>query len=163
MENTDVPSGPLQPPSSTLRVDELLCDDEMKSPWKIISMPNLVTWCHGHKCAKCSMYLEHLLLGAHMGELCAHPDGLNEWLGHAWPTTMDNIRKAVAQPLEEDINVTHRFCNIKDDEINQLWLVNINLRKDLAVEHRAWLRAMAMLDHYKGKQREESKTAMGNP
>ena len=78
MENTDIPSRLSQPPSSTLCVDELLCDYETKSPWKIISMPNLITWCHGHECVKCSTYLEHLLLGACAGELCAHPDGLDE-------------------------------------------------------------------------------------
>ena len=74
-----------------------------------------------------------------MGKLCACPDRLKEQLSHSWPTTMDDICKAVTQPLEEDINVAHRFCDIEDDEINWLQLANVDLCEDLTAENRAQL------------------------
>jgi len=91
-------------------------------------------WSHKHNCERCSHYLEHLLLGAHVGELQAHPTELEQWLDHAWPTAMDDICKAVAQPLQERLDVAGNFCNIKDDEITWLQLVNVDLREDLAAE-----------------------------
>ena len=46
-------------------------------------MPNLTALCHEHKCDKCSTYLEHLLMASWVGELCAHPEGLEVRLDHA--------------------------------------------------------------------------------
>ena len=62
-------------------------------------MPNLVALCHEHKCDKCSTYLEHLLIGAHVGELCTHLDGLESQLDHVWPAAMNDIRRDVGEPL----------------------------------------------------------------
>ena len=97
-------------------------------------MPNLAMWSHEHNCERCSCYLEHLLLGARVDELQAHPAELEQWLDHVWPATMDDIRKAVAQPLQERLDAAGDFCNIKDDKIAQLQLVNVDLHEDLAVE-----------------------------
>ena len=64
---------------------------------KLVSMPNLATLCHEHKCDKCSTYLEHLLIGAHAGKLCTHPDGLEARLDHVWPTAMNDIHRDVGE------------------------------------------------------------------
>ena len=81
MSATNVPARTSQFSSSMPSIDDLLRQYEARSTWKLVSMPNLTTLCHEHKCNKCSTYLEHLL--AHVGELCAHTDGLKEWLYHA--------------------------------------------------------------------------------
>ena len=88
MSTANIPVGTLQSTSSMPSIDDLLRQYEAHSAWKLVSMPNLVTLCHKHKCDKCSTYLEHLLIGAHVGELCARPDGLKVWLDHAWPATI---------------------------------------------------------------------------
>ena len=58
-------------------IDDLLCQYKARSTWKLISMPNLVVLCHEHKCNKCSTYLEHLLISAHVGELALARTGSN--------------------------------------------------------------------------------------
>ena len=62
-------------------------------------MPNLTALCHEHKCDKCSTYLEHLLIANRAGKLCAHPEGIEAWLDHAWPTAVNNICREVGEPL----------------------------------------------------------------
>ena len=117
MENTDTPPGASCPSLSMCSMDNLLHDFEVKSTWKVISTPNFTMWSHEHNCKQCSHYLEHLLLGACAGDLQAHPTELEQQLDHAWPAAMDDICKAVAQPLQERLDVAGDFCNIKDDEI----------------------------------------------
>jgi len=163
MENTDAPVGVSHPSSSMLRMDDLFHELEVNSAWKVVSTPNFAMWSHKHNCERCSHYLEHLLLGACAGELQAHPAELEQWLDHVWPTTMDDIHKAVTQPLQERLDVAGDFCNIKDDEIAQLQLVNVDLHEDLAVEQRAQCQVEDRLDRLKGKQREESEASVGHP
>ena len=81
-------------------------------------MPNLTALCHEHKCDKCSTYLEHLLIGAHVGELCAYPNGLEAQLDHAWPATMNDIHRDVDKPLTKKLDVTCDLFDVKDNEIN---------------------------------------------
>ena len=101
MSAANIPSGTSQFSSSMPSIDDLLHQYKAQSAWKLISMPNLTTLCHEQKCDKCSTYLEHLLIGAHTGELCAHPAGLEGWLDHAWPATMNDIHRDVGEPLAE--------------------------------------------------------------
>ena len=96
MSAADVPVGTSQSSSSMPSIDELLHQYEVCSVWKLISMPNLTAFCHEHKCDKCSTYLEHSLIAAHAGELCAHPDGLELQLDHAWPAVMNDIYRDVS-------------------------------------------------------------------
>ena len=88
-------------------------------------MPNLTTLCHEHKCDRCSTYLEHLLINAHAGELCAYPARLEEWLDHAWPATMNDICRDVGEPLTKKLDITCNLCDIKNDEISHnRWEIN---------------------------------------
>ena len=105
MSAADVPVGMSQFSSSMPSIDELLRQYEARSAWKLVSMPNLTALCHKHKCDKCSIYLEHLLIAAHAGELCARPDRLESWLDHAWPTIMSDIRRDVGEPLTQKLDV----------------------------------------------------------
>ena len=109
MSAADVPIGTSQSTSSMPSIDDLLCKYKARSAWKLISMPNLTTLCHEPKCDKCSTYLEHLLIAAHTGELCAHPDGLESQLDHAWPAIMDDICKDVGEPLAKSL-MSHMTC-----------------------------------------------------
>ena len=127
-------------------------------------MPNLTALCHEHKCDKCSTYLEHLLIGAHMGELCAYPPtGLKEQLDHAWPTAMNNICRDVGEPLTKKIDVAHDLCNVKDDEISCDWWEINNLCDKLAEEQCHRCRLEDHLAWYKGKWKDESEVTMGSP
>ena len=126
-------------------------------------MPNLTALCHEHKCDRCSTYLEHLLMGACMGELCAHPTELEQQLDHAWPATMNNICKDVGQPLAQMLDATCDLCNIKDDEIACTHMEVIDLCNKLAEEHHLQHRLEDHLAQYKGKWRDESEATMGSP
>ena len=98
-------------------------------------MPNLVVLCHKHKCDKCSTYLEHLLIGAHAGELCAPLDGLKAQQDHAWPTTMNDIRRDVSEPLAAKLNAAGDLCDVRDDEVNHnQWEIN-DLCNKITEEH----------------------------
>ena len=108
MSAADVPLGTSQSSPSMPSIDELLCQYEAHSAWKLVSIPNLTTLCHEHKCNKCSTYLEHLLMASRAGELCTHPKGLEVGLDHAWPATMDDIRRDVGEPLAKKLDVTDR-------------------------------------------------------
>ena len=136
MSTADVPVGTLQSSSSMPSIDELLHQYKACSTWKIVSMPNLTALCHEHKCDKCSTYLEHLLIAARMGELCAHPDRLKAWLDHAWPTTMNDIRREVGEPIAKKLDVPRDLCDTRDDEINRCWWAINDLRDQLNTEHR---------------------------
>ena len=144
-------------------IDDLLPNYKAQSLWKLVSMPNLTALCHKHKCNRCSTYLEHLLIGAHMGELCAYPTGLEERLDHAWPTTMNNIHRDVGEPLTKKLDVACDLCDIKDDEISCNWQeinkLHNKLNEDCCLRHRledclAW---------YKGKWKDELEVTMGSP
>ena len=97
-------------------------------------MPNLTVLCHEHKCNRCSTYLEHLLIGTHVGELCTHPAELEQWSDHACPTTMNNIHKDVGQPLAQKLDTACDLCDIKNDEITHTCMEVINLCNKLAGE-----------------------------
>ena len=140
MSAADVPSGTLQSSSSMPSIDELLRQYEARSAWKLIFMPNLTTLCHKHKCNKCSTYLEHLLIANRAGELCAHPKGIEAWLDHAWPATMNDIHRDVGEPLTKKLDVVHDLCDTRDDEVDHArWTIN-DLRDQLYAEHRLWCR-----------------------
>ena len=95
-------------------------------------MPNLIALCHEHKCNKCSTYLEHLLISAHVGELCTCLDGLKSWLDHMWPTTMNDIHRHVSEPLATKLNATRDLCDVRDNEVNHnQWEIS-DLRDKLA-------------------------------
>ena len=84
-------------------------------------MPNLTALCHKHKCDRCSTYLEHLLIGACVGKLCAYPARLKEQLDDAWPTTMNDICMDVGEPLAKKLDIIHDLCDVKDNEISHDW------------------------------------------
>ena len=163
MSAADVPVGTSQSSSSMPSIDELLHQYEVCSVWKLISMPNLTAFCHEHKCDKCSTYLEHLLIAAHAGELCAHPDGLELQLDHAWPAVMNDIYRDVSEPLAKKLDAAHDLCNTRDDEIDRCWWTINDLCDQLDGEHCLWCRIEEKLAQYKGKQKEESEATMDSP
>ena len=118
MSTADVLVGTSQSSSSMPSIDDLLCQYEAHSVWKLISMPNLTVLCHEHKCDKCSTYLEHLLIAACAGELCACPDRLEAWLDHAWPAAMNDIHRDVGEPIAKKLDVAHDLCDTRDNEID---------------------------------------------
>ena len=151
MSAADVPVGTWQFSSSMPSIDELLCQYKACSGWKLISMPNLTALCHKHKCNKCSTYLEHLLIAARVGELCARPDRLESWLDHAWPAVMDDIRKDVSEPLAKKLDVAHDLCNTRDNEIDCCRRMINDLHDQLDAEHHLQCRIEEKLAKYKGK------------
>ena len=163
MSATNLPARTSQFSSSMPSIDDLLRQYEAQSTWKLVCMPNLTALCHEHTCNKCSTYLEHLLIGAHMGKLCAHPDRLERQLDHAWPAAMNDICRNVGEPLAKKLDVMCDLCNIKDDKIDcNRWEIN-DLCDKLAEEHRLQRRLKERLAQYKGKQKEESEATMGSP
>ena len=149
MSAADVPAGTLQFSSSMPSIDDLLHQYKARSVWKIVSMPNLTALCHKHKCDKCSTYLEHLLISAHVGELCAHPDGLKARLDHVWPAAVNDIHRDVSKPPTDKINRNQQ-------EIS-------DLHDRLAKEHHLQRRIKEWLAQYNGKQKEESEVTMDSP
>ena len=163
MSAADDPVGMLQFSSSMPSIDDILHQYEACSAWKLVSMPNLTALCHEHKCDKCSSYLEHLLIAAHMGELCARPNRLEVWLDHAWPAAMSDIHRDVGEPLAKHLDVACDLCDTRDNKINCCrWAVN-DLRDQLDAEHRLRRRLEEKLAKYKGKQKEESEATMDSP
>ena len=163
MSTADVPVGMSQSSSSMPSIDDLLHQYEAHSVWKLISMPNLTTLCHEHKCNKCSTYLEHLLITAHMGELCAHPNRLKVWLDHAWPATMNDIHRDVSEPITKKLDVTRDLCDTRDNKIDRYRRVINNLCDQLNAEHCLQHRLKEKLAKYKGKQKEELEVTMDSP
>ena len=163
MSAADIPVGTSQPSSSMPGIDDLLHQYKAHSAWKLVSMPNLTVLCHEHKCNKCSTYLEHLLITAHAGELCAHPDGLESRLDHAWPTIMNDIRRDVSEPLTKQHDVVHDLCDTRDDEINRCQRMINDLRNKLDDEHCLRHRLEEKLSRHKGKQKEELEVTMDSP
>ena len=106
-----------------------------RSTWKLVSMPNLTALCHKHKCDKCSTYLEHLLMASRAGELCTRPEGLEARLDHAWPATMDDIRRDVGEPLAKKLDVMCDLCDTRDDEVDRARQTINDLRDQLDAEH----------------------------
>ena len=163
MSTADIPVGTLQFSSSMPSIDDLPRQYKAHSVWKLVSMPNLTVLCHEHKCDKCSSYLEHLFIAAHVGELCACPDGLEAQPDHAWPTTMSDIHRDVGKPLTKKLDVAHDLCDTRDDKIDRCrWAVN-DLHDQLDAEHRLWRRLKEKLAKYKGKQKEESEVTIDSP
>ena len=163
MSTADVPSGTSQFSSSMPSIDELLRQYKACSAWKLVSMPNLTTLCHEHKCDKCSTYLEHLLITSCAGELCIRPKGLEEQLDHAWPVTMDDIRRDVGEPLAKRLDVARDLCDTRDDEVDRARQTINDLRDQLDAEHRLRCRLEEKLAKYKGKHKEESVVTMDSP
>ena len=163
MSAADVPSGMSQFSSSMPSIDELLRRYEARSGWKLISMPNLTALCHEHKCDKCSTYLEHLLIANQAGELCTRPEGLEAWLDHVWPATMNDIRRDVSEPLAKKLDITCDLCDIKDNEIDCDQQMINNLHDKLDKERWLQCRLKEWLAQDKGKQKEESEVTMGSP
>ena len=163
MSAADVPVGTLQFSSSMPSIDELLHQYEARSAWKLVSMPNLTMLCHEHKCDKCSTCLEHLLIAAHAGELCARPNGLKSWLDHTWPAVMDEIHKDVSEPLARKLDVACDLCDTRDDEIDCCRQTINDLHDQLDAEHHLRCRLKEKLAKYKGKQKEELEATMDSP
>ena len=126
-------------------------------------MPNLTMLCHKHKCNRCSTYLEHLLIGAHAGELCAYPAGLEEWLDHVWPATMNDICRDVGEPLTKKLDIARDLCDIKDDEISHNQQEINKLHDKLTKEQHLQCRLEDCLAQYKGKWKDELEATMGSP
>ena len=126
-------------------------------------MPNPIALCHEHKCDKCSTYVEHLLIGACVGELCTRPDGLKAWLDHGWPATMNNIHRDVGEPLAIKLDTACDLCDVRDNEVDCKWWEISGLHARLTEEHRLQRRIEEWLARYKGKQREELEVTMGSP
>ena len=141
-------------------IDDLLCQYEACSTWKLVSMPNLTALYHKHKCNKCSTYLEHLLIATRAGELCARPNRLAARLDRTWPATMNNICRGVGKPIAKKLDVACDLCDTRDDEIDCCqWVIN-DLHDQLDVEHHLRCRLEEKLAKYKDKQKEESEATM---
>src|SRR6266481_4958655 len=121
MPDHNVPLGTSNIQTSTLCIDDLLHDHEVRSEWKVVTTTNLLTMCHTGTCTQCSSLLEHLLIANRMGEMCAHPTDLPKMLDCAWPATMSNIHEDVASPLLGEIENANCVFTDCDDEIAHLW------------------------------------------
>ena len=163
MSTTDVPARTLQPSSSMPSMDDLLCNYEAQSSWILVSMPNLTTLCHKHKCDRYSTYLEHLLIGAHVDKLCAYPTGLKEWQDHVWPATMNDICRDIGKPLAKKLDIACDLCDVKDNEISHDWQEINELHDKLAKEQCLRHRLEDRLARYKGKWEDRLGATMGSP
>src|SRR6266481_3790288 len=121
MSDCNVPSRTSNIQTSTLCVDDLLCNHKVRSGWKVVTTTNLLTMCHNTgTCVQCSSSLEHLLTANHAGEMCARPADLPKMLDHAWPAMMGDIHEDVASPLLGEIENANRVIMDCNDEIAHL-------------------------------------------
>ena len=97
-------------------------------------MPNPTALCHEHKCDRCSMYLEHLLLSACAAEICTHLTGLKQWLDYAWPTAVNDIHKDVSQLY------CRHCCAVKNAQ-HLLFLMEVDMPNDICY----WIRLVMLL------------------
>src|SRR6266481_9342534 len=154
MSDCDVPSGTSNLQTSTLHVDDLLCDHEVRSGWKVVATTNLLTMCHTGTCTPCSSSLEHLLIANRMGEMCACPADLPKMLDCTWPATMGNIHEDVASPLLGEIENVNHVITDREDEIAHLWGKVNHLCAERNEETSCRQRVEEWLSRFKGKQRD---------